>query len=126
MTAEWQRPGRATGQIRCRVRLPAIEDDAEYHGRSVLRLRRFVDKQLSNRAGSTREGASLTISVELRAPNHGVRWRPICRWKEGDSIPAVLERAAALISAIPQEPTPETAAYRGLVRSRALLRLSKP
>jgi hypothetical protein len=125
MKADWQRPGRATGHVRCRLRLPAIEEDVEYQGRSVLQLRRFLDKQLSGRAASAREGASLTISVEVRAPKHGSRWRPICRWREGDSVPAVLDRAVALISAIPREPGHDTAAYRGYIRSRSLLGLPK-
>ena len=51
------------------------------------------------------KGTRLTISVEMRAANHGSRWRPICRWQEGESIAAVVDRAAALMRAIPQEPT---------------------
>src|SRR5262245_35923480 len=97
MKAGWQRPGRATGILRCTLRLPAIEKDPRgFTAGSLFVLRRFVDKQLAGLADSVLEDATFTISVEMRAPNHGARRRPICRWRQGDSVDAVFERAAAV------------------------------
>ena len=124
MKAEWQRPGRATGMLRCTLRLPAIEEDLRRVSTgSLLMVRRFIDKHLAGLADSVLDNATFTISVEIRARNHGARWHPICRWREGDSVDAVFERAAAVVSAIPREPNHETQTYRGLVKSRALLGL---
>ena len=126
MKGNWQRPGRATGALRCRLRLPAVDEVLDLQRESsLLYVRRFIEKNLSVLTKPAREDAVFTISVEFRAPKHGVRWRPICRWREGDSIEKVFERATAVISAIPQEPRHETAAHRGLARSRALLGLPK-
>jgi hypothetical protein len=126
MKASWQRPGRATGSLRCRLRLPAVDEVMDVQrASSLLEVRRFIDKNLSMLSQPAREGAVFTISVEWRAPKHGSRWRPICRWREGDSVSDVFERAAAVLSAISREPRHETAAYRGWVRSRALLGLPK-
>ena len=122
MKAEWQVPGRATGWLRCTLRLPAIEEDPQrIIVDSLLKVRRFIDKHLARLADSVLEGATFTISVEIRAPKHGARWRPICRWREGDSIDGVFERAAAVVASIPREPGHETQTYRGMVKSRALL-----
>jgi hypothetical protein len=71
---------------------------------SILEVRRFIDKNLLVLAKPAREDAVFTISVEFSAPKHGSRWRPICRWREGDSIEEVFERAAAVFSAISREP----------------------
>jgi hypothetical protein len=110
--------------VRCTLRLPAIDEDLRRTSAdSLLVIRRFIDKHLAGVVDSSLENATFTISLEIRAPKHGARWRPICRWRDGDSIDAVIERAAAVVSAIPREPTHETQAYRGLVKSRALLAL---
>ena len=122
MKAEWQVPGRATGLLRCTLRLPAIEKDLRRTTTdSLLVARRFIDKNLARAADSVLENATFTISLEIRAPKRGARWRPICRWREGDSIDAAFERAAAIVSSIPQEPSHEPQAYRGMLKSRALL-----
>jgi hypothetical protein len=126
MKAEWQVPGRATGMLRCTVRLPAIEKDPRRtSAESLLMVRRFIDKHLTELAGSVLENATFTISVEIRAPNHGVRWRPISRWREGDSIDALFERAATAVASIPREPSHQTQAYRGMSKSVELLGLTQ-
>lgn len=113
MKAEWQVPGRATGLIRCTLRLPAIEKDLRRTITYSLReVRRFIDKHLARMADSVLENSTFTISLEMRAPKHGARWRPICRWREGDSIDAVFERAAAIVSSIPREPGHESGLSR--------------
>jgi hypothetical protein len=122
MKAGWQRPGWATGMLRCRLRLPAIDEDRSlWRTDSLLVVRRFIDKHLAGLVDSVLDNASFTISLEMRAPKHGARWRPICRWREGDSIDEAFERAASVVSSIPREPSPQTQAYRGQVKSRALL-----
>ena len=104
MKAGWQRPGRATGMLRCRLRLPAIDEYRELPIATALQaVRRFIDRELKELAASVVEGASFTISAEMRAPNHGARWRPIRRWTQGSSVDEAFARAAAVIDAIPHE-----------------------
>jgi len=124
MKAGWQRPGRATGILRCTLRLPAIDEDRSLTSADSLQVvHRFINKHLTGLADSVLDNATFTISVEIRAPKRGARWHPICRWREGDSIDAVFMRAAAVVSSIPREPSHETQAQRGLVKSRSLLAL---
>ena len=77
MKASWQRAGFATGQIRCEVRLPAL--DLEFDRRCnwtdhpLTEARRFILKRLPS-APTALEGATFTIRAEFRAIGRGVRW----------------------------------------------------
>ena len=108
--------------LRCTLRLPAIDEERSLTAAWLPVVRRFINKQVAGLAASVLDTATFTISLEMRAPNHGARWRPICRWREGDSINEVFKRAATVISSIPREPEHNTQHHRGLVKSRALLR----
>ena len=107
--------------VRTVVKSPSA--DRPTRADSLQVVRRFINKHLAGLADSVQDDATFTISVEVRAPKHGARWHPICRWQGGDSIDAVFARAAAVVSSIPREPTHETQAHRGLVKSRSLLAL---
>jgi hypothetical protein len=48
-------------------------------------------------------GATFTIGAEVRAENRGVRYRVISRWREGESVPVALEKAAAVWAQLPKE-----------------------
>jgi hypothetical protein len=59
----------------------------------MLEARRFVLRQMPKSAAAL-EGGTFTISAEMRAPGRGVRWRVVCRWREGESVEAALDRAS--------------------------------
>ena len=105
MRAEWQRPGKATGRLRCLIDLPAIDLRQDLrHGRFDA-IRRFVRRYLPV-ATEAQEDGSFVISAEIRAPKRGVRWRPIVRWRAGESVEAALDRAAARLRDLPRERQP--------------------
>ena len=108
MKKEWRRAGRATGRLGCRLLLPAIELDIEGSGRdkhAAAHIRRFLRAHLPAPAEAM-VGGSFVISAEMRSPGLGVRWRPLCRWKAGEPLDAVVERAQKLWAAMPKEEWP--------------------
>jgi len=102
---EWRRAGRATGELRCRMTLPAIEFVFERFAsgpRAVTQLGHFLRSRMPE-AQSTLEGGTFVISAKIRAPRLSVRWRPICRWRAGGSIEVALERASDTWTKLPKE-----------------------
>jgi hypothetical protein len=104
MKADWQTPGKATGRIRCTVTLPAIDERWKFAELSIKRIHSLLRRHLPT-ALSALEDATLVVSAEMRAPSHGVRWRPIARWRAPDALAPVLERAGRLFESLPKEPS---------------------
>lgn len=105
MKEEWRKAGRATGRLRCRMTLPAIEFVVERFAggkRAATQLGHFLQSRMPE-AQSALEGGTFVIRAEIRAPRLSRRWRPICRWKAGDSIEVALERAAETWTKLPKE-----------------------
>jgi hypothetical protein len=101
--ADWQTPGKATGLLRARLRLPAIDAESAFRDCSIDKIRGFLRRQMPT-ASSALEGATFVISAEIRAPKRGARWRPIARWRAGESIEAAMDRAALTFKDLPKEP----------------------
>jgi hypothetical protein len=102
---EWRRPGRATGRLRCKLNLPSIDlvIDRRSGGKHALgELSRFL-RSIMPTAESALEGGSFVVSAEIRSSGLGVRWRPICRWKAGESVSASLSRAATVAATLTKE-----------------------
>jgi hypothetical protein len=95
--SEKQQPGKATGRLICTLKVPSLDvnrEDRFSENRQMSRVRRFVQNWLPE-TEVAREGASLTVSAEVRhRGNQGVRRLVLCRWRAGQSITEALERAA--------------------------------
>lgn len=101
-------PGRSTGRLKCKLRLPALERTEEFGGsatsaaRQFAHLRRFVGDQLpADRA--SREGASFIIDAEVRSKGGGLRRKRLGSWQDGESVSKALSSAAAIWKALPME-----------------------
>ena len=105
MTIEWRRPGHATGWARCKLAFPAIDLSVERRasgGNAVPRLARYL-KRCIPPSEETWVGGSFVISVEMRSRGMGSRWRPVCRWRAGESIDDALQRAIDTWAALSKE-----------------------
>jgi hypothetical protein len=102
---DWRRPGRATGRLRCKLNLPAIDltIDRRSGGKHAwTELSRFLLSTMPT-AESALEDGSFVISAETRSSGLGVRWRPVCRWKAGESVNASLSRGATVVATLTKE-----------------------
>src|SRR5262249_27610985 len=100
--ADWQTPGAATGELRCTLTLPAIDERRDFKESSFDRIRVLLRRYLPT-AASAIDGATFVISAEVRAPKRGARWRPLARWRAPQAIEPVLERAARAFKDLPRE-----------------------
>ena len=102
---EWRRVGRATGRLKCSVKLPAIEHAVECRAdgaKGFSKFAQFLRKHLPT-SETACEGATFTITAEVRASRLGVRWRSLSRWKSGQSVEAALSRGSGAFAALPIE-----------------------
>jgi hypothetical protein len=79
----------------CEVRLPALDTvtDRRCHTKQpITEAARFIRRHLPS-AKEALEGASFTISAEMRSKGLGVRRRRIARWTSDDSVDEVIEAA---------------------------------
>lgn len=121
MKAEWRRAGHATGVLRCKLALPAIETEVErleQGDNAVLRLRRFIQRHMPTAPDALING-SFVISAEMRAQNMSTRWTPLCRWRGGEGVEATLSRATEAWAHLPKEKWPGGYETRILAKQRA-------
>jgi len=105
MRATWQNAGSATGLVRCRLHIPALDLDLNPRissGRPLAAVRRFIASHLPT-ASSALIGASFSIRAEIRAKGGGARWRVLSRWQFGESVDDALDRATSEWRQLPKE-----------------------
>ncbi len=91
--------GRATGTLLCQLSLPTI--DAEYDwrpfvgnpARVVEKIRHFVERHLPKNPVFQKD-ASFVIQAEVRASGGGLRRKRLAKWKFGDELDLVFEKAS--------------------------------
>ncbi len=99
--------GRATGTLLCHLSLPTI--DAEYEptidagynwrpftgnpARVVGKIRNFVERHLPKNPALQKD-ASFVIQAEIRASGGGLRRKRLAKWKFGDDLDVVFEKAS--------------------------------
>ena len=91
--------GRATGTILCQISLPTI--DAEYDwrpfdgnpARMLEKIRHFVERRLPKNPALQKD-ASFVIQAEVRASSGGLRRKRLAKWKFGDDLALVFEKAS--------------------------------
>jgi hypothetical protein len=91
--------GRATGTLLCQLSLPTI--DAEYNWRPfqgnptrvVGKIRNFVERHLPKNPALQKD-ASFVTQAEVRASGSGLRRKRLAKWKFGDELDLVFEKAS--------------------------------
>jgi hypothetical protein len=91
--------GRTTGTLLCSLSLPTI--DAEYDlrtdsmnpSRAVKKIRNFVERRLPKNP-ALQTDASFVIQAEVRASSGGLRRKQLAKWKFGDELDLVFEKAS--------------------------------
>ncbi len=91
--------GRATGTLLCHLSLPSI--DAEYDwrplvenpARAVEKIRNFVKRHLPKNLALQKDG-SFVIQAEVRASGGGLRRKRLAKWKFGEELDLVFEKAS--------------------------------
>ena len=104
---EWRQPGKATGTVRCAVALPAIDYRLEQRFRlkptqTLGVVTTFVRRHLRV-AEEVRSGGQVTLGLEIRAANLGIRWKRILRWTPGDDLERLLRQASQRWADWPKE-----------------------
>jgi hypothetical protein len=101
-------PGRADGGVVCTVTLPAIDEEIERRfqfwedEQKLLRLRRFVRKQLA-RADTLLEESSVTVDASIRMKSGRLGRTRLGVWREGDSIEGFLDAVIQNWQELPKE-----------------------
>jgi hypothetical protein len=104
---EWRRPGKATGTLRCILRLPAIEVDINRQfrlrpARAISELASFLRRHVPT-AESAGVGGSIRIMAEIRSESLGVRWKRLAQWRPGDNLNSQLRLVNRLWAELPKE-----------------------
>jgi hypothetical protein len=87
---EWRQPGKATGKLRCKLVMPAIDDQLTRYFQlkptdRIGIVTTFVRRNLPL-AEAFRSDGSFTLDIQVRAANLGVRWRRLARWVSGEDL----------------------------------------
>ena len=91
--------GRATGTILCHLSLPTIDAEYDWHPfvgnptRAVEKIRNFVKRHLPKNPALQKD-ASFVIQAEVRASGGGLRRKRLAKWKFGDELDLVFEKAS--------------------------------
>jgi hypothetical protein len=104
---EWRQPGRATGEVRCKLVLPAIDHQLTRYfqlkpAEGIGIVTSFVRRQLPDTEAFRSDG-SFTIDVQVRAVSLGVRWKRLLRWAPGDDLEGLLRQASRRWADWPRE-----------------------
>lgn len=94
--------GDATGQVECRITLPALSDkitrsfgygyrDGVRQSR-LTRLRRFVREELP-KAEAALEDATIVVVPRVRKSSGAIGWTQLAKWRVGESLDAFLDQA---------------------------------
>jgi hypothetical protein len=95
---EWRKPGKATGEIRCKLVLPAIDHQRTdyFHLKSTdgIGIVTTFARQHLLVAEAFRSDGSFTVDLQVRAVSLGHRWKRLLRWVPGDDLEELLRQAA--------------------------------
>ena len=91
--------GCATGTLLCQLSLPTIDVESDWRRfngnptRMVEKIRHFVQRHLPKNPDLQKD-ASFVIQAEVRASSGGIRRKRLAKWKFGDDLDSVFEKAS--------------------------------
>lgn len=97
--------GRATGIVSCQLSLPALDTEYGWQpfvgnpARVLAKIRHFVERHLP-KSPALQKDASFVIQAQVRAASGGLRRKRLAKWKFGDDLALVFEKASQALATL--------------------------